>query len=365
MHSQSKQLPAIPPTEAIAGPASWPVSKFSDLVALADWRDREYVEVPLGHGELKFVEEGLRFDGRILKADRETRLRLLAKVGAPTAYWEEHTPSFQAEALSEHARRFDFGREPKAVLQNGDLFTLVDPDLTNLSIADVLRAIAEELGADADHLLVARIEDTGELVEAELFSPMQATEVRRGDVVQSGISVLHAPYGKQATQIQAFIYRLICSNGMTRRECVSRDNIVRTRRLPPDRYANARELQLSQIRRLVRRTWTSLRAHLDAFRATRERGADVEELLQQWLLRGRISTNGMMPRLLAAWREEGSDDSIYGAINALTRLATHDRRLSSRQRRTFASLAGLLAFRDVHLCPRCFSVLGHGQRGGE
>jgi hypothetical protein len=66
----------------------------------------------------------------------------------------------------------------------------------------------------------------------------------------------------------------------------------------------------------------------------------------------------MMPRLLAAWRVEGSETTHYGAVNALTRVGTHDQELSDRQRRVLASLGGLLAFSNVHICPRCFSVLG-------
>jgi hypothetical protein len=342
----------------------YPNLTFPDLVALSDRKDRHYMEVSLDRHDLNFSENGIRIDGEFISVDEDARMRLFDKVGAPSAYWKRHRPSFQADALSEHVRRGDFGRRTKAVLREGHLFTIADEGFTNLSIADVIRAIAEELGRDAESLLVARIEDTGELFEVELFSPLQSVDVRAGDVVQAGISVLHAPYGKQATQIQAFIYRLLCSNGMTRRECVSRDTIARTRRLPAG-HPNGRELQMTQIRRLVRQTWTSLRIHLDAFRSIQNRQTDVEELLQQWLLRGRVSTSGMMPRLLQAWEEEGSDTSIYGAVNALTRVATHDRKLSSRQRRHFASLAGLLAFRDVHLCPRCFSVLGHGSREGE
>jgi hypothetical protein len=73
----------------------------------------------------------------------------------------------------------------------------------------------------------------------------------------------------------------------------------------------------------------------------------------------------MMPRLLEAWRVEGEENTHYGAVNALTRVATHDLDLSERQRRVLAALAGILAFSEVHLCPRCFSVLGTAVAGGD
>jgi len=187
-------------------------------------------------------------------------------------------------------------------------------------------------------------------------SPSKAIAVRPGDIVESGISIIHAPYGNEPTMIQAFTLRQICSNGMKRRECVSRDGIGRTRKLSVD-YPNGRELQLNQIRRLAQQHWNGLQSQLEALRATSERRANVEELLNSWLLRARISRREMMPRLLAAWQAEGADNTLYAAVNALTRVATHDPELSTRQRHVLSALGGLLAFSEVHLCPRCYSVL--------
>ena len=217
------------------------------------------------------------------------------------------------------------------------------------------------MGTEGEGLSVARIGLNDECVDVDLISPSRAITVRRGDIVQSGLHIIHHRFGDQATLIEAFIYRLVCSNGMTRRECVS-GGPARTRKLPVG-FPNNRELQMNQVRRLTRQTWNTLGTQLNALRATSERPAHVEELLTRWLQRARISARTMMARLLEAWREEGSEDTYYGAVNALTRVATHHLDLSNRQRRMLASLAGLLAFSEVHICPRCFSVLGGSSDG--
>ena len=166
----------------------------------------------------------------------------------------------------------------------------------------------------------------------------------------------------------AYLFRCVCSNGMVRRECVSGDIIPRTRRLPA-KYAAATDLQTAQIRRLVRLSWDGLQARLRALKDTTEQPANAEELLRRWLQRGGLSVKQLMPTLLAAWRDEGSENTRYGVVNALTRVATHNRDLNERERRALASLAGLLAFKKLHLCDRCWSVLagrGRIQRtGGE
>lgn len=313
--------------------------------------------IPMNARELRFDSEGIVHRGRLFGTDQISRNRLYDKIGAPGRYLETHSPSFQAAALTVHANRGDFGQEPTLILRDGKLVTIVRGELFSLPNADVIRSVNEELGDEGKSLIVTRIGNTEERLDVELVSPSKEISVRPGDIVRSGLHIAHERFGSQGTQIEAFVYRLVCRNGMTRRECVH-DGMPRprTRKLPAN-FPNNRELQMSQIRRLARRNWDLLESQLEALQATSERAANVEELLSRWLERARISVGNMLPRLLAAWREESADRTRYGAINALTRVATHDRTLTERQRRTLASLAGLLAFSEVHICQTCFSVL--------
>jgi hypothetical protein len=83
---------------------------------------------------------------------------------------------------------------------------------------------------------------------------------------------------------------------------------------------------------------------------------DVESVFDRWLSRARLSRQ-LRVRLMQAWRDEGAESTQYGAVNAITRVATHDAALSRRQRQMLASLGGLLAFSELHICSQCFSVL--------
>jgi hypothetical protein len=133
-------------------------------------------------------------------------------------------------------------------------------------------------------------------------------------------------------------------------------------------HPHGKELQLDQIRRLTAQTWDKLEPQLSELSSTAERPADAKQLLATFLHRARISTRTsnrehgdpdatVMDRLLRAWRREGSENTYFGAVNALTDVGTHDPHLSARQRRALSMLGGLLAFSASHLCPRCFSVL--------
>jgi hypothetical protein len=241
------------------------------------------------------------------------------------------------------------------VMRNDAFETIARGELLTLAIADVIGCVQDALGNESDGLFVTRISGYPEKLDVDLVSASKEIAVRSGDIVQSGLHITHQPFGNQATLIESFVYRLVCTNGLTRRFCKGEGG-ERTRRLPVSAQ-NSRELQMAQIRRLTRRNWDGLHAQLEALRAISERPARVRDLLKQWLRNARITAQPMLDRLVGAWEQEGGENTFYGAINALSRVATHHLDLSERQRHTLAALAGMLAFRERHLCERCFSIL--------
>jgi len=342
---------ALNPTESVAYRPG-----FKELIADADVQDAQTQEIPVADTrDLDFTSEGVVYRDRLVPADERCRERLFKKLEAPATYLLGHSPEFQAGALAQHVGRGDFGATPTLILAKDRLLTISRGDLINLKIGETLRAVEEALGPSAETLSVARIGGDAGRLDVDLVSSDKAVTVRAGDILQSGLHIVHDRFGSQATLVETYVLRLVCSNGMTRRECAG-NGLVRTRRLG-NKMPNGHELQRDQIRRLTRQTWDGLQAQLGAIRETAERPARAEELLARWFQRARISWAAMRERLMNAWHEEGGENTVYGAVNALTRVATHDATLSERQRRVFASLAGLLAFENVHFCPRCLSVL--------
>jgi hypothetical protein len=327
---------------------------LTEIISTVAELDAEFEELSVPAEKLVFGEDVMNCGSRDLNIDQTARDRAFEAIDAPVPYWRQHRPAFQAAALSEHAKRGDFGHRPTVVIRKGVLVTILRSQLLRLPNLDILTATQEALGTEGESLSVAKLDLSEGRMEVELISSAKTVDVRVGDIVMGGIHIIHGWHSNQPTQIQSFLYRLECSNGMTRRVC-TRDGIVRTRKLPVD-YPNARELQLEQIRQLTVQHWNELQPQLEALRQTSGRRANVQEVLMRFLQKARISPR-LMPRLLAAWETEGADNTYYGAVNALTRVATHEESLGWRQRRMLASLAGLLAFSDVHLCDRCWSLL--------
>jgi hypothetical protein len=338
---------------------------FSEIITKVRTWDAEYSQTESASAnDFEITEDALISGKNSIPTDQAARLRLLGMAGAPTSYLANRSIAIQILALREHIRQGQLGDILTPVLRRGQLFTLLSGSLVELSSTEVLTAVGDSLGSNTDGLTMSKVSHADGRLELDLVSPLKTMEIRRGDVVTAGLHIEHSRYSDVATQIYAFVYRLICENGMTRRECASAEGIVRTRKLSAN-HPRAKELMLDQIRRLTARTWGKLDKQLTEVKATSERRADVPQLLGQWVQRARISprtanpekVQTIMDRLLRAWRDEGAESSYYAAVNALTWVASHDLELSARQRRVLSLLGGLLAFSGVHICPRCLSVL--------
>jgi len=315
-------------------------------------------EIAVPSNEIDVKENGLFWaDGQLSFDDQHQLVDLLASVGAPLHYLKEKMPSaIHAQMLNEHLRRGDFGAVTGLASKDGRLTNLFRADLLRLSNNEFLQAVMDGIGNGAASLSLAKVELSFDRLEVELVTPRKSIDVRLGDRVYGGLELRHYPLGQKPTTIQTFMQRLVCSNGMTRRECTSRDGINRTRKLRFD-HPDGKQLQLNQVRRLAKSTWENIEPKLEQLGFTANRPVEVEPALEQWLRRARMSHDRLMNRLLAAWRVEGAESTEFGLVNALTRVATHDETLTPRERRMLAALGGLLAGSHAHICPRCFSVL--------
>jgi hypothetical protein len=164
--------------------------------------------------------------------------------------------------------------------------------------------------------------------------------------------VSYSPIGRHAVSLETFLFRRICANGLTHRWCTAERAISRTRRLPRDQAA-AKATQFRQVRRLVVNIWQGLPQRLAEVAALRqEQLASVEAFLAQLLRPARLWSAPMRRYLHAALAAEDEQGTAYAALNAVTRVATHQPQLSARQRRALSALGGLIAHRHAHICPK-------------
>ena len=232
-------------------------------------------------------------------------------------------------------------------------------DLYRLPAAEVLHAVRDGINDNRADLEVQTMALHDAAVQADIIGPRLTDTVRVGDVIRYGLRVRHSLVGEYATTIESFAFRLVCGNGLEQRQCLRRGAAARsrprTRRLP-GRLGNAGQQQREQIGRLAADAWHRLRGMSDGVRGLQQRQFDLAHL-QRFLRQARMFSARLLKLLETAWAAEGAEPTAFGFLNALTRVATHEPGLSGQQRRRIDLLAGVFAGQDVHLCPKCFSLI--------
>jgi hypothetical protein len=282
--------------------------------------------------------------------------RFCRRVGAPARYLTRLERGVSVPLLQYHVDRGDLGDGPVTLITRRDRFLAFGRnDLTRLSGEQVLQAVLDGIRGVSNGLHVGSLAISEESFRLDLLSHEVSREIEPGDIVEAGLRIRHSMIGESATQIESFLLRLVCSNGMTHRECAS-SRAVRTRRLPVH-HPEAVQLQTAQVRRLAEQVWSKLTEKLHAVQSLREERIHVAGFLERWLRQARLSARILMPLLREAQEQEGAGENVYTAVNSLTRVATHSCDVPVRQRQILSRLAGLIAFRKLHICPRCFSLL--------
>lgn len=315
--------------------------------------EKNIAELPASP-DLKIVDGGaLIMKGSRFRLDDAGFKRFCEQVSAPAGYMKELPDRVRQPVLQHHLDCCDIGPDRLTIIARGGQFLAFGrPELMRIGGGDVLEAV--QAGANCD-LDVHRLEITDEAFRADLLVESATSEAAAGDVLRAGVTIKHSLIGEHATQVESFVFRLICSNGMTHRDCVA-SRAARTRRLPSHRR-DARKMQIEQVRRLTADVVAKLDEKLAAIRGLRNENVDVNQMMSRFLERGGMSTRLWMPVLREAWEAEGSETTAFGVMNALTRVATHRKELSARHRRILGGLAGILAFQQIHICPRCFSQI--------
>ncbi len=295
---------------------------------------------------------------------------------APSSYWGKIGPDFRSEIAQHHIDHLDAltPRNSSGALEAiafQKCFVGFRPiHLIHLNFTTIARAILAGLGDDARFFTVNRLQMTDDSVFVELRTSRRTRAVQRGDIVQGGIAFSHSLLGTTPTTVDLFIFRQVCSNGMALRHCVGHSAISRSRRLKRTEGQSSTTAS-EQIQRMTQERMSHLDELLSSLgklpdtRIENDVGIDDEETMRRFLMPPLRATHVWSDHLwdnviAKAWRHDlGGKGELheFAAVNTITYVATHQRDLSFRQRRTLARLAGLLAFRRVHICPRCHTAV--------
>ncbi len=244
--------------------------------------------------------------------------------------------------------RINLNNESKVVgFDNPELIHIRPSKLMDLLSASLPKSLSSE------EIAVTKVNCDNNVIHISCISPQNVTEPQPGDVINGGIDILHHLSGQGGTQISCYLRRLICSNGAIMHIC--RDNKpLRVRKLRNGHFEETD--MLKQIQDRLSQAWAQIGEKLAAIKTLTEKKRLQLEFLEHQ--RTRFSLNNSM---LEAIRDAISQDELdptgtqYDLFNAISRVATHYKKLTFRQQRTLSFLAGEFSQQDVHKCEKCGS----------
>lgn len=276
----------------------------------------------------------------------------------PRPFFKKLDPDFQAIVFNhcflKSAVVTKFGRNIRLDLdENQRVIGFDDPRLLRITSTRVIEAVCASLPQrlSPEEIEVQRPKLTPRYIHFSCFSPKIIEEPRRGDIINGGIDVVHNLTGDSGTQVLCYVRRLACTNGATAHVC-RESKQLRARRLPNGQFDETDMLQ--QICRVLTETWAQLDEKLAAVKGLLNKDRIPIDLIRQQ--RTKFSLNDRMIKAIesALHKDEiGPTNTLYDMFNALSRVATHDVLLNSRQQRTLSRMAGELSQQTAHKCDKC------------
>jgi hypothetical protein len=239
-------------------------------------------------------------------------------------------------------------RDWRVRIAGEEIQDLLPPSFTLVRHSAVLEAAEEGLLQVTPEVLPQRVMLTPTELRVSYVVRGREIEARDGDVIRGGIEISNSETRGGALAVHGFLYRLVCSNGLIAK--TARDAHSLSHKGPADEL-------IAQFRANVafqaQRVWE----HLERIPATVERAihdipAELRALQREFRLPLEIV------RRLGNLLEESGDHTVYGVINALTRLAQATD-IEYQQARMLEAVAGMLIARTEQgsFCPVCGRAL--------
>jgi hypothetical protein len=237
--------------------------------------------------------------------------QLSARIGVPYQYLKKCPGQLAALNLNYWAQNAPIAKETlfRTVNQN-QVRAVLSQNYTALDDQDVIPMLADVLGDDEIQVQAA---DFGtDATHLRIVFPRTSQEVRVNDVVQTGLHFSNSEVGLRAVRVEALVYRLVCSNGAVRAEATTKTSIrhVGDPKRLKDFIHNAVQDAKSAGEELVRAFKASLEHQLN----------DPEKFIERVAASGGL-TQDQFKSILNGWAVEGSEPTLFGVVNGITRAA--------------------------------------------
>ena len=292
----------------------------------------------LDAGMLFMTPEIAGLDGAVAHLTDHMHAQVAARAGIDKRYYDRMRASqpellirnvdtwWHSEPESRMVRTVQPARVTDGVLTVGGLTgrAWLSDRYKTLDNFDFITTVLEEASNHGANILDCHLDD--ERVYLKLVSPRLQAEVKQGDVLEAGVIVKNSEVGDGKVLVQPYIHRLVCSNGLVRKEQFGQVHLGGQNEagiLQQDTLEQEAKSVWLQVRDWVRAVFTGhfLEAAVAEFRAAEgvqvpvAAKVAVANVVRAYGLTG-ADGEGILERYL-----RNDQDTMFGLVNAVTQYA--------------------------------------------
>lgn len=262
-----------------------------------------------------------RLDGDTFTMSNRATSQLLARVGMPEKVLDRLPAGLRFATVNHLVQQYEQDKMMTfRTVAGGDRRTvraLVTERYTPLDDVDILPLVADVLGDTDAQVQMADFDE--DYTHLRIVFPRTQTEVKQGDIIQTGLSISNSETGMRAIRFEPFNYRLVCTNGMTRSESGGSTAIRH--------IGNAARLKDSVARAVADARGAAAQMQDMFKKALAHAVSDPMKLINDH--GAEHLTQDQLKAVLAAYTVE-PDPNLFGVINAFTRGAQTASNLETR-----------------------------------
>ena len=231
----------------------------------------------------------------------------------------------------------------------GRIRSFMNPNYEYVPTVDVFREVANKMGTDWN---LHDVEITDSVVKVA-FTTDRQSGVAVGDVSDAGLSLVHSDAWTVAPRFDSYLLRLVCTNGQTRPVTGRKFRVS----------GNDRESILEQVTQFTDIAIDQLELMISGYERLRHHKVEnttriVARICQENKLPSKVREALVLTlssENFLATLDEGAMGTMFGVVNLLTWVGTHNMEINESHRNHLREIAGSISSTGQTRCDSCGS----------
>ena len=191
----------------------------SDLTTFGEVQQQVH-EMSINHHDRTILSDQIQFasletmiiDGQVHPINPRAQSMIARRLRIPANYLKRCSPSLQARNLNQHIDNQKDDREFLIRFDGSEIRAIFTTRYTPMDNQEVLKQLEAATGIGPNTSVQSQVDSN--FLSISIPNMEQTFDIAKGDQAISGVSICNSEVGVSSLRISAFLYRLLCTNGM-------------------------------------------------------------------------------------------------------------------------------------------------------